>query len=93
MIRAMMIALLIVFTLLGVKFWYGNDSLLQVMSLKKNLQKLQNENMLLKQRNELIKQRIAILKKDPNALEEQARYELGMIKRGEKFYQIVEPLE
>lgn len=93
MIKVMNIALCIILILLGIKLGHGNDSIMQVMQLKKSMHKQQNENEILTQRNAIIKQRISILKRDPNALEEQARYELGMIKRGERFYQIVEPLE
>ncbi len=79
--------------LLEYRFWWGSDSVLQVLKLKKSIFVQQQENANLQQRNAKLLEQISDLKRAPQAIEEQARYELGMIKRGEKFYQIVEPIE
>lgn len=93
MLRNITVMLVVILCLLEYRFWLSNDSVIQVMKLKKTLRAQHNENLALQQRNELISSRINNLKKSPAAIEEQARYELGMIKRGEKYYQVVEPIE
>ena len=93
MLRGTTILLLVIFCLLEVRFWLGSDSVLQVMKLKKALLAQQEENSRLQARNEEISKKIANLKLSPLAIEEQARYELGLVKRGEKYYQVVEPID
>lgn len=93
MLRGTTILLLVMFCLLEARFWFGSDSVLQVMKLKKALVAQQEENARLQARNDEISKQIASLKLSPTAIEEQARYELGLVKRGEKYYQIVEPIE
>lgn len=93
MLRGVMFTLLVILGLLEFRFWCSNDSILQVMKLKHTLEKQHSENDGLQHRNQLISAKISNLKKLPTAIEEQARYELGMVKRGEEYYQIVEPIE
>lgn len=93
MLRATIFLLLVLFSLLEYRFWCGGDSVLQVMKLKRTLQEQQAENISLQARNDAVAMKIASLKKSPISIEEQARYELGMIKRGEKYYQVVEPID
>lgn len=93
MLRNVTVLLLVIFGLLSFRFWCSNDSVLQVVKLKKAIALQQNENLELRKRNDLIVEKINTLKRSPSAIEEHARYELGMVKRGEKFYQIVEPIE
>lgn len=75
------------------RFWFGADSLLQVAKLRSTVQLHNAELSTLKQRNQLIIDQINNLKASPMAIEEQARYELGMVKQGEKYYQVVEPID
>lgn len=93
MTRGITIILLVIFCLLEYRFWFSKDSILEVAKLKRSLAAQLDENVALHERNAAVSKKIANLKKTPLAIEEQARYELGMIKRGEKYYQIVEPVE
>ena len=93
MLKTLTVVLFIVFSLLGYRFWFGNDSISQVAKLNKSLELQQNELAELKKRNQVIAAKINNIKTNPAAIEEQARYELGMIKQGEKYYQVVEPLQ
>lgn len=93
MIKSITLILLVIFVLLEYRFWCSNDSILQTLQLKKAIVTQQQENSKLRQRNDKLFEHISDLKRSPQAIEEQARYELGMVKRGEKFYQIVEPIE
>ena len=48
------------------------------------------ENKRLKLRNEQLEREIEDIKSDTESIEEKARTDLGMIKKGEEFYLIVE---
>lgn len=48
------------------------------------------ENTQLKERNQMLAAEVADLKQGYEAVEERARYDLGMIKEGETFYQVVD---
>lgn len=48
------------------------------------------ENAMLKERNQTLAAEVADLKQGVEAIEERARYDLGMIKEGETFYQVVD---
>lgn len=92
-IRLVLISLLIGFILLQGKFWFGQDSIIKVYKLKATLTQQEQELDKLRSRNQQVANSINILKNHPAAIEEQARYELGMVKQGEKYYQVVEPIE
>lgn len=93
MLRTLSIALLITLCLLEYRFWCGGDSILQARKLKIALREQNKELELLKTRNQHIADKINNLKKYPAAIEEQARNELGMVKQGEQYYQVVEPIQ
>ena len=50
-----------------------------------------SENAELRKRNEALAAEVEDLKSGTEAIEERARSELGMIKPGEVFYQVIEP--
>ena len=86
-------SLILILVLLQCRFWVGADSYLKVRKLKKTLAEQQAELIVLENRNQQLIAKIENLKQYPAAIEEQARYELGMIKQGEKYYQVVEPID
>ena len=85
------IACLIV-TLIGLqyKLWLGDGSVPQWFHLEDKLAAQERENKQLVARNRAIEADIIELKSGEQALEEQARYDLGMIKNGEVYYHFVE---
>lgn len=84
--RILVICLLFVFAGLQYKLWLGDGSLLQWRQLEKRLAAQEQENKQLTARNQAIEADIQELKSGAQALEEQARFELGMIKEGETYY-------
>ncbi len=60
------------------------------MKLQQTLQERRHENGQLAIRNRALEADIEELKSGDQALEEQARYELGMIKENEEYYHFVE---
>lgn len=93
MLKSLTIILFVIFSLLEYRFWCSDDSILQVARLNKSLAAQNVELLALKERNGVIAAKINNIKTHPIAIEEQARYELGMIKQGEKYYQVVEPVQ
>ena len=63
----------------------------EVWRLQQRLDEQKQENAKLRQRNEALAAEVQDLKSGKEAIEERARSELGLIKPGEVFYQVVEP--
>lgn len=78
------------FLLLQYQLWVGDSSLAEVSALKKQLKQQQIENEKLDARNRALAAKVRDLKQGLDAIEEYARDELGMIKEGETFYQIIQ---
>jgi len=87
LLTAIMIFLLL---LLQYRLWTGNGSLVEVNLLKDEIEKVKNENENLKERNLSLTAEVFDLKQGHEAIEEIARSEMGMIKDGETFYQIID---
>jgi cell division protein FtsB len=88
--RSIVIFLLLALIGLQYKLWVGDGSVLQWFRLEQKLAAEQQENKRLVARNFAVEADILELKSGEQALEEQARFELGMIKDGEVYYQCVE---
>ena len=58
--------------------------------LRQQVDAQEKENEHLRERNAALEAEVRDLKQGLEAIEERARNELGMVKEGEKFYQIVE---
>jgi cell division protein FtsB len=76
--------------LLQYRLWTGNGSLVEVNLLKDEMEKIENENENLKERNLSLTAEVFDLKQGHEAIEEIARSEMGMVKDGETFYQIID---
>ncbi len=71
------------------RLWFGSDSMREMVQLKKQLAAEQVKNEELKKQNEHVRLQVQQLQKNEDAIELRARQELGMIKKGETFYQVV----
>ena len=91
MLRFVPLILLIVLIALELKLWTGDGGMREVWRLERRLEEQKKENARLKQRNEALAAEVQDLKSGRDAIEDRARAELGLIKPGEVFYQIVEP--
>lgn len=78
--------------LIGLQYplWLGNGGLLALWKLKREISEQRQENSGLKERNLALEAEVRDLKEGYEALEERARAELGMVRRGETLYQIIE---
>jgi len=84
---AIFIALLLV---LQYKLWFGDGNMREVWRLQTAIENQKSENEKLRERNVALEAEVRDLKQGSEAVEERARNELGMIKKDETFYQIVE---
>jgi cell division protein FtsB len=84
------ILLVILFLFLQYRLWFEPGGILDMVRLKKHLAKEVQENEQLKKRNDVLMHQVIYLQKNQDAIESRARQELGMIKKGETFYQTVE---
>ncbi|MDZ7805130.1 cell division protein FtsB [Thiohalophilus sp.] len=91
--RILVAILLILFVLLQYDLWVGDGSLATVWHLKQEIKKQKAENQQLRERNRALEAEVQDLKQGLEALEERARDELGMIKEGETFIQVIEDEE
>ncbi|MGB0894566.1 MAG: cell division protein FtsB [Parashewanella sp.] len=81
--------LLIVFGLLQHRLWFGDNSMREYFSLQQQIERQKSSNNTLIERNQMLKAEIADLRSGTEALEERARNELGLVKKGETFYRVV----
>ena len=92
--RGLRIVLLLLLVLLGwlqYRLWFGNGGQREVAQLEAQVTRQARDNAGLQQRNDALAAEVEDLKSGEAAVEERARNELGMIKPGETFYQVVEP--
>ncbi len=90
MIRVLFVVLTLTLLATQYKLWFGEGSIMHLTQLEKKLAAQEALNKKLIIRNRVIEADILELKSGQQALEEQARYGLGMIKEGEQFYQFIE---
>jgi len=76
--------------LLQYTLWFGNGGLLRVWQLNAmvDAQKLANEKQT--ERNRALEAEVIDLKTGLEAIEERARSDLGMIKKDETFFQVID---
>jgi cell division protein FtsB len=91
MLRIVALILLVLLIALEVKLWAGQGGMAEVWRLEKTVAEQKRENEELKARNDALAAEVEDLKGGTEAIEERARSELGLVKPGEKFYQVVEP--
>ncbi|PXX46658.1 cell division protein FtsB [Undibacterium pigrum] len=70
--------------------WLGKGGWLRVWELDRQVAQVKNNNEKLKERNGKLESEVQDLKIGTDAVEERARFELGMIKKNEIFVQILD---
>lgn len=75
------------FISLQIRFWIGDGGVVEVLRLKNEVVSEEIELARLKDRNQVLEAEVQDLKHHLSALEERARNELGMVRRGETLYQ------
>ena len=82
------LVLVALIALLQYPLWLGKGGWIRVWEYERQLQAQRQVNQKLEQRNAGLDAEVRDLKSGFEAIEERARYELGMIKEGEIFVQV-----
>ena len=88
--KTVVIVLLLLLVYLQYRLWFGDGNLLDVIQLGDEVEAQREENIRLRERNDTLDAEVRDLQQGLDAIEEHAREDLGMVKDGETFYQIVE---
>ena len=88
--KKLLVLLVILLVYLQYSLWIGDGSLQDVWRLHKDVEQQRQENAVLRERNEALEAEVLDLQQGLEAIEEHAREDLGMIKKGEIFYQVIE---
>ena len=83
--------LIILIVALQWRLWVGEGSLAEWSNLQDQIADQEAINSELRERNQQLDAEVQDLKQGLDSIEERARTELGMIKEGETFIQLVEP--
>ena len=89
-VRLIVIGLTVLLILIQYPLWLGKGSWLRVWDLSRQLDSALVKEQELRERNAKLASEVQDLKEGTGALEERARYELGLIKDNETFVHILE---
>jgi cell division protein FtsB len=79
--------------LLQYRLWFADGGLAEANRLSQQLAEAENENASLTVRNDRLTREVLALQGGNDAVEKNARENLGLIKEGEVYYQFVEETE
>jgi len=88
--KLLALTLLVLFLLLQIKLWSEDGGLKELWQLNRELVLQTEENQQRQERNAVLDAEVKDLKDGLAAIEERARSELGMIRKGEIFIQVVD---
>ncbi|MEX0738381.1 MAG: cell division protein FtsB [Pseudohongiella sp.] len=88
--KALVTALVLVLLVLQWRLWVGDGGVADLNRLEEQLAVQQQENEALRERNQMLESEVLDLKNGLEAVEERARADLGMTRKDETFYMIIE---
>ncbi len=88
--RGLIVALVALLLLLQYSMWFGRGGMRDVANLKEQIAAQEAENAKLDARNNALLAEVMDLKQGLDAIEEIARSEMGMVRQGEVFFQVLE---
>ncbi len=88
--KILLAVLIVLIALLQHRLWYGNGGIEEIKAHQQQLSDLNVEVEEKSTRNKALYAEVEDLRKGQEALEERAREELGMIREGETFFQVLE---
>ena len=91
--RLLIGVLMVLLILLQYRLWVGKGSLAEVRALERQLAEQQARITALEARNQALRAEVESLRKDDDAIEARARSELGLIRDGETYFQLIHPPE
>jgi cell division protein FtsB len=88
--RWVVVVLLLLVCWLQYRIWVGQGSIAELITLRDEITAQKEEIQRLRTRNRTLEAEVEDLRSGEDALEERARSELGMIKEGEIFLQVID---
>jgi cell division protein FtsB len=88
LLGTVLIALIV---LIQYPLWFGKGSWMRVWEVDRQIKAQHDKNAKLAVRNQVLDAEVRDLKQGLDAVEERARSELGMVKRDEVFFQVLNP--
>ena len=76
--------------LLQYRLWYGDGGIKEIEAYQQQMDDLSKQVAEKSARNKALYAEVEDVRKGQEAIEERARYELGMIRDGETFFQVLE---
>ena len=86
--RLVISVLTITFIFLQSQLWFGEGSISEMLYTREQIERQQNENERLYRRNRSLAAEVVELQNGLEIVEEQARLDLGMVRKDETFYLI-----
>ena len=87
--KILLAILILTLFILQYKLWFGDGSLSEVVQLSRELEIQKSKLRDLEARNKILEAQVLDLQNGLDAFEEKARNDLGMIKQGETFIQLI----
>ena len=88
--RALLLVLLLLLGVLQYRLWVGEGGLAERHRLKRQIEDQVRINDELRARNAVLEREVLELQTGNEGLEQRAREQLGLIREGETYYQLVE---
>lgn len=91
--KRVLLLVLFLFLILGFFTFFGDNGILHLLRLQKELARIKEVNVTIEEENRKLREEVRRLQHEKRYLEEIARKELGMVKEGEIIYQFDSPNE
>ena len=88
--NSLLVILTLLVALLQYRLWYGDGGIKEIQAYQLRLDDLKEEVEEKRERNEALYAEVEDLRKGQESLEERARDDLGMMREGETFFQVLE---
>jgi len=89
--RVLTVVLGVLIVLIQYPLWLGKGGWMRVWEIDRQVTAQKQANAKLDVRNKALDAEVRDLKQGSDAIEERARYELGMVKQDEVFFQVLQP--
>jgi cell division protein FtsB len=91
-VRITLAILLVLLVWLQYRLWLGDGGIPDVLKLQTEVEIVRAETEKLHERNQALEAEVHDLKQGLEAIEERARSDMGMIRDGEAYFQVIESL-
>jgi len=91
MLKIVIIVLALLFTALQYHLWFGEGSWPRAQAVREKFELQMSDNEKLQQSNATMEAEVLDLKTGLDAIEERARVDLGLVRQGDVYFQIIQP--